>query len=71
MTFYGVWCKDTGPSRDRGDWLRETRGGDGIIVFSSVRSAQRRAATEYGFSTYSEAKRKDWVEVRPLVTRGA
>lgn len=57
---YGVWCKD-----GKGEWLTcpECRA---ILAFLSKADACKRAAKEYGFDTYSEAKQKDWCEVRPL-----
>jgi hypothetical protein len=65
MTLFGIWCKDTN------DWLRELPskvddGGEALLVFTSKRAAQRRAAKHYGFAAYAEAKRKDWCEVRLL-----
>lgn len=60
--FYGVWCKDA--RGGRGDWLRFPD--ESIVAYESKRAAWSRAAGEYGFPTYTEAKRKDWVEVRPL-----
>lgn len=61
---YGVWCRDVN------DWLREERFDvQGIIVFLSRRLAMMRAAEEYGFATYSAAKRADWCEVRPIGSR--
>lgn len=70
MKLYGIWCKDE--KKNRGDWLREfpsnvQDGGIAILAFTSKRQAQRRAADNYGFDTYSEAKKNDWVEVKPLL----
>lgn len=69
MKLYGIWCKDE--KNNKGDWLREfpskvEDGGIAILAFTSKREAQRRAADNYGFGTYSEAKKNDWVEVIPL-----
>ena len=62
---WGIWCKDTE------DWLRELPskvddGGLAVLAFTSKRDACRRAAKNYGFDTYTRAKRCDWCEVRPL-----
>lgn len=67
-TFYGIWRKDV--NQNRGDWLRELDDVPtaGIIVFTSIRQAQRRAYEMYGFKSYREVTRKDWAEVRPLVS---
>jgi hypothetical protein len=63
---WGVWLKD------KKDWLRERAdvccSSNAILAFTSKRAACSRAAKEYGFASYTEAKRKDWVEVRPLPT---
>jgi hypothetical protein len=69
MKLYGIWCKDLKDCR--GDWYRELPskvddGGVAILAFTSMRQAQKRAAQEYGFDAYSEARKNDWVEVRPL-----
>ena len=60
---FAVWFKD------REDWLRERNVSvpdPPVLVFRSRRQANRRAAEEYGFASYSEAKKKDWVEVREI-----
>ena len=69
MTLYGIWCKDL--NDNKGGWYRElpSMENDGyvaILVFTSKRAACCRARTEYGFDTYSEARRNGWVEVRSL-----
>ena len=73
MKLYGIWCLDLGyvKSRDRfnGAWMRERLGGNAILAFQSKREACRRAAKFYGFTTYTQAKRKGWVEVRLLAGR--
>ena len=58
MKVYGVWCKDK--NGNKGDWLRELPSNvdDGGIA--------ARAAKHYGFDSYSEVKKNDWCEVRPL-----
>jgi hypothetical protein len=69
MKLYGIWCYDL---RDgKGDWYRELRsnvddGGIALLVFASIHKAKSRAAQEYGFDTYAEAKKNGWVEVRPM-----
>ena len=65
IKFWGVWCKDVGKS---GAWLRENSFNleNPLLAYTSIRAAQRRAAEYAGFDTYTEAKRKDWCEVRPL-----
>jgi hypothetical protein len=60
---WGVWCKDTD------DWLREPHSipkDVAILAFDSKKAAQRRAARNYGFPSYREARKKDWCEVRRL-----
>lgn len=69
MILYGIWCKDVGTrSAKMGAWLRENSSNPAnpILAFESKQAACRRAADHYGFPTYSEAKRRDWCEVRPL-----
>ena len=65
---WGIWCKDRG--EDRGDWLRELPipgyVSHAVLAFDTKTAACRRAAAEYGFDTYSEAKRHGWCEVRKL-----
>lgn len=68
---WGVWCHATGQRRpiagerrEAGDWLRHTNGD--IVGLQGKRAAMDRAAHEFGFSTYSETKRKGWCEVREL-----
>lgn len=70
MNIYGIWCKDLNESK--GDWYRELPsqvddGGIAILAFTSLREARERAAQEYGFDTYVEARKNDWCEVRPLM----
>ena len=62
---WGIWCLDTN------DWLRELPskvddGGEAILVFSSKRAAQRRAAKHYGYDTYSEVFATGFCEVRDI-----
>ena len=60
---FGIWCKD------RNDWLREQDIAvpkPPVLAFESKRAAQKRAAEEYGFPSYTQAKRKDWVEIREI-----
>lgn len=71
MMLHGIWCKDIGFKRNgenKADWLRErnTDRYKPILAFESKRAACKRAAEEYGYPSYTEAKRKGWVEVRPL-----
>lgn len=65
--FYGIWCFDR--NENAGDWMRDAAHDDGFIAFTSKRKACYAAATEYGFRSYAEAKRKGWVEVRALAER--
>lgn len=65
QTYYGIWCFDE--NDNKGDWLRNF--GDEerpILAFETKKLACQRAARNYGFLTYTEAKRKGWAEVRPL-----
>ena len=56
---YAIWrC-------DKKDYMREA-GNGAALFFTTKRAACRRAAREYGFATYTEAKRKGWCEVRLL-----
>ena len=69
MKLYGIWCKDLKDCR--GDWLRELPssvddGGIAMLVFTSKRAAEERAAKNYGFDTYAQARKNDWGEVRSL-----
>lgn len=69
MKLYGIWCKDLKDCK--GDWMRElpSKVNDGeiaILAFTAKRTAQERAAEAYGYDTYSQARRDDWVEVRQL-----
>lgn len=69
MKLYGIWCKDE--KGGKGDWFREMPftgygGGEAILAYTSKRAAQERAAENYGFDTYNEAYKNDWVEVKPL-----
>lgn len=73
MKLYGIWCKDL--NDNKGGWYRELPskvddGGVAILAFTSQREAKSRAAQEYGFDTYAEAKKNDWCEVRPLEVKG-
>lgn len=64
VSVYAIWCHD---ELDSGDWLRETRAdGIGIIAFLSKRAAQKRAAQEFNYDSYSAAKRDGWCDVRTL-----
>lgn len=70
MKLYGIWCKDV--NDNKGDWLRELEsvvnyGGTAILAFERKRDACDRAAEHYSFDSYTEAKRKDWCEVRQLL----
>lgn len=63
---WGIW------DNDKNDWVRELPskvddGGSAILAFFSKADACRRAAKHFGFDSYTEAKTKDWCEVRPLV----
>lgn len=60
---YGVWCYDA--RNNRGDWLRYP-GERAIVSYESKRAAWSRAAGEYGYATYTDAKRDGWCEVRQL-----
>jgi hypothetical protein len=60
MKLYAIWLL-VGD-----DWLRESASSDGLVVFTTKQAACYRAADEYGFKTYSAAKRAGWVEVKPL-----
>jgi hypothetical protein len=69
MKLYGVWCKDL--KKNKGDWMRElsSKVDDGeiaILAYTSKREAQSRAAKAYGYDTYSQVRKDDWCEVRPL-----
>ena len=67
MKVYGVWCLDK--NNNRGDWLRDddrALDGGAILAFERKRDACERARDEYGFDTYTQAKRNGWVEVRRL-----
>lgn len=69
MKLYGIWCKDL--KDNKGDWFRElpSRVNDGdiaILAFTSKREARYRAADNYGYDTYAEAKKDGWCEVKPL-----
>jgi hypothetical protein len=69
MKLYGIWCKDL--NDNKGGWYRElpstvNDGHVATLAFASKRDACYRAASEYGFDTYSEAKRNGWVEVKTL-----
>lgn len=62
-TYWGIWdC-------EKNDWHR-IFGGRGAVntipAFSSKAVACKEAAYQFGFNTYTEAKRKGWCEVRPL-----
>jgi hypothetical protein len=59
---YGIWCKDKEPH----DWLRDSEDPASVIAYESKRAAWSRAAGEYGYHSYTAAKRDGWVEVRPL-----
>ena len=59
MNLYAIWCCDNK------DWLMSPDGE--VLAFKAKRTACNRAAREYGFSTYSEAKRKGWVVVYKFV----
>lgn len=70
MKLYGIWCTDL--NDNKGDWYRELPskvddGGIAILAFTSQREAKSRAAQEYAFDTYAEAKKSGWCEVKPLV----
>lgn len=67
IRFYGIWCFDR--NGNNGDWLRDAAHDDGFIAFTSKQTACYAAATEYGFRTYAEVKRKGWAEVRSLAER--
>jgi hypothetical protein len=65
---FGIW------DHEREDWLREAdalgqeygRGRSPILAYESVRAAQQRAREHWGFSTYTEVRRKGWAEARQL-----
>jgi hypothetical protein len=69
VKLYGIWCKDI--NNNKGDWFRELQssvddGGIAILTFTSKREACYRAAKNYGYDTYTQAKKDGWVEVHPL-----
>lgn len=41
-----------------------------VLAFTTKRSACRHAARQYGFKSYTQAKRKGWCEVRSLKHEG-
>lgn len=61
---YGIWRNDA--DQNRGDWLRPVDDSTAIIAYQSKRAAWSRAAGEYGYPTYTAARRDGWCEVRPL-----
>lgn len=64
VTLFGIWCLDKHTLRDgtyRGDWLRNGRA---VLAFTSKRHATIFAKEEYGFDSFTDAKRKGWVDVR-------
>lgn len=70
-TFYGIWCYDNPRDYNKADWLRElpskvADGGEAILVYTSIRAAQHRAAEHFGFDTYTEVKKNGWAIVKPL-----
>ncbi len=71
VEWWGIWCKDESrprlPNEIGGYWLRRlVNGHEAIQVFTSKAIACSCAAEEFGFWTYTEAKRKGWCEVRRL-----
>ena len=60
---WGIWCKER--KNNKGDWFRCGECA-AILAFESKADACKRAAQEYGFDTYTEAKARDWCEVRKL-----
>lgn len=67
MKLFGIWCHDS--KDNKGDWYRELPskvddGGIALLAFTSIRAAQQRAASEYGYHTYSEVKKDGWCEVK-------
>jgi hypothetical protein len=54
---------------DKWDWVREHNiavSRPPILAFESKRAACKRAAEYAGYASYTEAKRDNWVEVKPL-----
>ncbi len=61
---WGIW------DFDKNDWVRPCLlHGNPILAFESKRAACLHASRNYGFETYSEAKRRGWCEVLLLVAK--
>lgn len=61
---WGIW------DFEKNDWVRPwLLHGNPILAFESKRAACLNATYNFGFSSYSEAKRKGWCEVRPLAAK--
>lgn len=60
---WAIWCKEL--NGGKGDWLMCPEC-EAILAFKTKAAACKRAAKEYGFDSYSEAKRNKWCEVRSI-----
>lgn len=59
---YLIWCYA------EKSWLREIRANEALLVFTSRRKAERRAALLWGYDTYTQARRAGCCEVVPFDT---
>lgn len=63
--WWGIWCKDSGKS---GAWFTSPDG-RAVCAYSTKKQACKIAAELYGFDSYTEAKKKGWVQVLLLCRR--
>lgn len=70
MKLYGIWNLYLAREWKIG-WVREYpstlyEGGKAILAFTSIKEARARAASTYGYDSYSDVKKDGWCEVRVL-----